>query len=162
MTQPPMQDQWSPTFLSMTENPMATPRNVEVPKPPTRHAPPPTRYEFIMQTGDESTATTKKKLKTVRSHVMKNYLQQQQQGRQANKSNSSSLGTSGDGRRTGKQRARASRSGSRDTESSTSPTLSDGLRARSSSTEFGHLDFGVPVPTPFPGYGYMARDDLRT
>ncbi|KAF2036582.1 hypothetical protein EK21DRAFT_83537 [Setomelanomma holmii] len=40
-----------------------------------------TQYAFIMQTGDESSTTVKKKLKTVRSHVMKNYLHQQQQRR---------------------------------------------------------------------------------
>ncbi|KAH7093119.1 hypothetical protein FB567DRAFT_166360 [Paraphoma chrysanthemicola] len=38
-----------------------------------------TQYAFIMQTGDESSTAVKNKLKTVRSHVMKNYLHQQQQ-----------------------------------------------------------------------------------
>ncbi|KAH7083168.1 hypothetical protein BKA63DRAFT_584429 [Paraphoma chrysanthemicola] len=37
-----------------------------------------TQYAFIMQTGDVSSAAVKNKLKTVRSHVMKNYLHQQQ------------------------------------------------------------------------------------
>jgi hypothetical protein len=100
---------------------------------------PPIQYEFIVQTGDESTATTKRKLKTVRSHVMKNYLQHKG-------SSSSSLAT----RRIGKQRARSSRSQSRDTEGSTSP---GGMRARSASasTELGPTSSATFIPTPLGG-----------
>jgi hypothetical protein len=160
MTQPPRQNRWSPTFRSIPETLLPGPRQAASPKPPTTGAPPPTQYEFIMQTGDESTATTKKKLKTVRSHVMKNYLQQQQQqGRQLKGSDSLSS-AAGTDRRKGKQRARSSRSGSQDTESSTSPTISEGMRARSSSIEFGHMGFDIPPPAPFPGGGYVARADL--
>lgn len=153
------QDPWSPTFQSTMESPIAGTRKSESPRPPAFAAPPPTQYEFITQTGDESTATTKKKLKTVRSHVMKNYLQQQQ-GRQAKGSGPTAIAASTDSRRRGKQRTRSSRSVSRDTDSSTSPTLSEGMRARSSSTEFGRMDFGVPFPTPFSGSGYMAHTGL--
>lgn len=160
MTHSPGQSPWSPTFQSVMESPLAGPPQVKISKPPTGGAPPPTQYEFITQTGDESTATTKKKLKTVRSHVMKNYLhqQQQQQGQQLKGCGPASFATPAD-RRRGKQRARSSRSASQDTDSSTSPTISEGITPRSTSTEFGLVDFGVPVPTPFSGSSYMTRAD---
>lgn len=44
---------------------------------------PSTQYQFITTTGEEDSATSKRKLKTVRSHVMRNFLQQQQQQRRA-------------------------------------------------------------------------------
>lgn len=42
---------------------------------------PSTQYQFITTTGEEDSATSKRKLKTVRSHVMRNFLSQQQQQR---------------------------------------------------------------------------------
>lgn len=165
MTHPPWQNPLSSTFQSMAESQLVDPRQAEVPQPLASGAPLPTQYEFIMQTGDENTATTKKKLKTVRSHVMKNYLQQQQhqqqQGRQSYGSASSSFAASTDRRRE-KQRARSSRSESRDTEGSTSPRISERLQARptSASTEFEQTDDGVFPPTHFSESGCVAQPEL--
>ncbi|KAF2812302.1 uncharacterized protein BDZ99DRAFT_461035 [Mytilinidion resinicola] len=51
---------------------------------------PSTQYQFITTTGEEDSATSKRKLKTVRSHVMRNFLQQQQQQRRAGQTPASS------------------------------------------------------------------------
>lgn len=70
-----------------------------------------TQYEFIMQTGDDNSKAMKQKLKTVRSHVMKNYLHQQQQRQNVGEGTGSSVLKE---RRKSKQRARQSRSSSVD------------------------------------------------
>ncbi|KAF2690329.1 hypothetical protein K458DRAFT_102146 [Lentithecium fluviatile CBS 122367] len=162
MAHSPPQDPWSPYLQSSPESPLADPPQFEVPSRPKSSAPPPTQYEFITQTGDESAATTKQKLKTVRSHVMKNYLHQhQQQNRQTKGSSSSALATSAE-RRKGKQRARSSRSASRDTESPTSPTMSEGMRGRSASAsnDFGPTASGFVLPMPFSGSGCSSQADF--
>ena len=87
---------------------------LEVPETPPSRASSPTQYAFITSTGDESAAVARQKLKTVRSHVMKNYLQQQQ--RQGQSSGESLLPQANTERRKGKQRARSSRSNSREQE----------------------------------------------
>jgi hypothetical protein len=116
----------------------------------------PTQYEFIMTTGDESATATKQKLKTVRSHVMKNYLQQQQQ--QRNIPGDSSLSVVGGERRKGKQRARSSRSGSREMEHSpTSPGYSNSI---SVTTEMGSLFSGFSTFNPFSGYTMDNQTNL--
>ena len=76
-----------------------------------------THYEFISHSGTDD-ATAKQKLKTVRSHVMRNYLHQQQQ-----RSGVSSNPVANE-RRQSKQRTRSSRSNSQETDKSLSPTLS--------------------------------------
>ncbi|KAF2179217.1 hypothetical protein K469DRAFT_303958 [Zopfia rhizophila CBS 207.26] len=102
-----------------------------------------------MTTGDESAAAAKRKLKTVRSHVMKNYLQQQQ--RQGHSGDSSLSVATGD-RRKGKQRARSSRSASREAERSPiSPAVSEG--ARSAVAELGSLFSGLSSYSPYTGKG---------
>lgn len=83
-----------------------------------------TRYEFIVHTGVED-ASAKQKLKTVRSHVMRNYLHQQQL--QSGHSSDSAVSE----RRHSKQRARSYRSASRDTNTSTSSNTTTNPRARS-------------------------------
>ncbi|KAK7179949.1 hypothetical protein PSPO01_13948 [Paraphaeosphaeria sporulosa] len=77
---------------------------------PRSQSPATTHYEFIAHTGIED-ASAKQKLKTVRSHVMRNYLHQQQ--RQSGQSSKSIVSE----RRQNKQRARSSRSASQDADS---------------------------------------------
>ncbi|KAF2642854.1 hypothetical protein P280DRAFT_478917 [Massarina eburnea CBS 473.64] len=120
----------------------------------------PTQYEFIIQTGDESSATAKQKLKTVRSHVMKNYLHQQQH-KQSKDSNDSSLDTSKTDRRRSKQRTRSSRSGSHETSfSSASPTLSNTDLGLGISDEVGSLFSGFTLPMSFTGGAYALQSDF--
>jgi hypothetical protein len=83
----------------------------------------------------------------VRSHVMKNYLQQQ--NRQGRSSGESSLSAAQGERRKGKQRARSSRSASREHEQS--PTTS--TRERSASVEIGALFSGFSLADPFSSHG---------
>jgi hypothetical protein len=51
-----------------------------------------TQYEFITMTADESAKTARQKLKTVRSHVMKNYMQHHQPQRHRRESKGVSPG----------------------------------------------------------------------
>lgn len=107
--------------------------------------PSPTQYEFIMTTGEETSTATRQKLKTVRSHVMKNYLQQQQ--RQGRSSGESSLQVASGDRRKGKQRARSSRSNSREQRSPvSSPASEEGSTATS---HMGTLFSGFSQFKPF-------------
>ncbi|KAF2471898.1 uncharacterized protein BDR25DRAFT_303260, partial [Lindgomyces ingoldianus] len=103
----------------------------------------PTQYEFITTTGEESATASKQKLKTVRSHVMKNYLQQQK-GRG---SGEPSLSPAAE-RRRGKQRARSSRSTSRETER---VPISPTAEGRSVTAEVGSLFSGISSYTALIG-----------
>lgn len=123
-----------------------------VPEGPPSRTPSPTQYEFIMTTGDESATTARQKLKTVRSHVMKNYLQQQQ--RQG--ASRESLSVASSERRKGKQRARSSRSASREVEHS--PTVSE--KGHSASAEIGSLFSGFALTDPFASAGTEERSSL--
>lgn len=80
----------------------------------------PVQYEFISNTGIED-ESTKKNLKTVRSHVMRHYLHQQQQ-----RSRQSSNPVASERRRS-KQRARSSRSASHENEEPSSSCTSQGV-----------------------------------
>jgi len=92
-----------------------SPSNLDVPTQPLSRRTPDTKYEFIAQTGIESTTAVRQKLKTVRSHVMKNYLHQQQT---RNEGGDSLHQDTVKVRRRSKQRTRCSRSTSRtDTQS---------------------------------------------
>lgn len=95
-------------------DPFSPPRSplLDVPQKTTSGASSPTQYEFIMSTGDESATAARQKLKTVRSHVMKNYLQQQQQ-KQGRASKDMAFSATGE-RRKSKQRARSNRSASQE------------------------------------------------
>lgn len=95
-------------------------------------APSSTQYAFIVQTGDESSTTMKGKLKTVRSHVMKNYLHQQQQ-RQNSKSSSRSRNSTE--RRKGKTCARRSRSTSFDVATNPSNSVNSELAQSTAALE---------------------------
>jgi hypothetical protein len=163
MADSPDRDVPSPFFASssegqMTETPPSRRTNrLDVPDRAPSRSTTPTQYEFIMTTGDESATVTKQKLKTVRSHVMKNYLQQQQR----KVSGESSLSAASSERRKGKQRARSSRSGSREMEHSpTSPEYSDGVR--SVTTEIGSLFSGFSTLGPFPIHSNNNQTNLGT
>ena len=125
-----------------------TPRSSQPPQPSRAGTTTPTQYEFIMTTGEESATTARQKLKTIRSHVMKNYLtQQQRQG-----SGETSLSVAQSERRKGKQRARSSRSPSYETESS--PLGSSYPRATNTiTTEIGLLFSGFSTGSTEPAYG---------
>jgi hypothetical protein len=158
----PDRDMQSSFFASSPEEQtteMSTPQRtggLDIPDEAKSRSTTPTQYEFIMTTGDESATATKQKLKTVRSHVMKNYLQQQQQ--QRNISGDSSLSVVGGERRKGKQRARSSRSGSRETEHSPiSPGYSNSI---SVTTEMGSLFSGFSTFNPFSGYTMGNQTNL--
>ncbi|KAJ4295590.1 hypothetical protein N0V90_007603 [Kalmusia sp. IMI 367209] len=120
-----------------------------------RPTPVPTQYEFISHEGGRD-ASAKQKLKTVRSHVMRNYLhqqqQQQQQQQQSGRSGPSSKSVASE-RRQAKERARSSRSASRGTDASISPTLSESPRTRFSIGDAGSFDVGFSVP----GFGSEQR-----
>jgi hypothetical protein len=119
---------------------------LQVPGHESSGASPPTRYEFIMSTGDESAAATKQNLKTVRSHVMKNYLQQQQQQRYGYEIAESSAAAIHRERRRGKENFRSSRSASREIEHS--PIDSEGGRV-------GRVEVGSSTAVnPSVGYGW--------
>lgn len=120
---------------------------LEVPEKTPSRASSPTQYEFILNTGDESATTARQKLKTVRSHVMKNYLQQQ--SRQGRGPGESSLSAAQSERRKGKERARSSRSTSREHEQNPTPPN----RERSSSVEIGALFSGFSLADPFSDHG---------
>lgn len=132
-------------FISYS--PGGQPRNqgsdrLDVPERPPSRTPSPTQYAFITSTGDEGATAARQKLKTVRSHVMKNYLQQQQRQGQ---------GAASSDRRKGKQRARSSRSNSHEVESNTvSPARSDRI---SSMAEIGSLFSGFSLANPFASFG---------
>ncbi|PSN61015.1 hypothetical protein BS50DRAFT_625675 [Corynespora cassiicola Philippines] len=104
----------------------------------------PTQYEFIIQTGDENATVAKRNLKTVRSHVMKNYLQQNRRG-----SIDALLPTANSERRIGRQPSRSRRSISRESLSTSSISNS----SRSATVEVGSLFAGFSSSSLFPGYG---------
>jgi hypothetical protein len=116
------------------------PSHLQVPDETPSRTPTPTQYEFIMTTGDESASSAKQKLKTVRSHVMKNYLHQQQQQQRQGRASSSD-------RRKAKQRTRTSRSTSRESEYSLA-TTEGGLPG---SLGIGALFAGISLTEPFGG-----------
>ncbi|KAF2116401.1 hypothetical protein BDV96DRAFT_658682 [Lophiotrema nucula] len=149
----------SPLYPPASPDPqgMEMPRTsrLEVPERAPSRSASPTQYEFIMSTGEENASTRKKNLKTVRSQVMKNYLAQQQQ-RQRRGSNEGLMSTVGSERRKGKERARSSRSTSREVgDSSTSPTVSEG--GLSVSADAGSVFSGFSWSMPFGG----ARTDAQ-
>ncbi|KAF2734246.1 hypothetical protein EJ04DRAFT_552793 [Polyplosphaeria fusca] len=126
------------------------PSTLGVPQQTPSRSTSPTQYEFIMTTGDESATTRKKNLKTVRSQVMKNFLaqQQQRQGRAPGESSKAS------DRRRDKQRARSSRSASREYQhgqSPASPAISEG--AFSIATQAGPLLSDFSYSDPFASIG---------
>lgn len=116
-------------LLSTDEQPSShkqSPPSLNVPHRPPSRLVSETQYEFIMQSGAESATATKQKLKTVRSHVMKNYLHQQQY---RNETGDPLYPVKTKTRRRSKQRARSSRSTSIDegqspTRSGNSPSAS--------------------------------------
>lgn len=158
MAYSPPQHPHSPYFGSPTGSPSASQAALDIPNRSPAAASSSTQYEFIMQTGDESAAASKQKLKTVRSHVMKNYLHQQQQ--QAKASGSSSLKATSSDRRRSKQRVRSSRSNSREAESPTSPAMSEGRRGRSASAEVSSMFSGFTLSLPFSGAAYPTQIDF--
>lgn len=103
-----------------------------------------TAYAFISQSGDETAATSKTKLKTVRSHVMKNYLKQRRKQGHSTKEKGTGTIASGSGQRKEKEYRRTSRSVSRDIESLTSSAISSEPRGRSESAtselQYVHMD----------------------
>ena len=135
---------------------------------PPKRAPsrtsPRTQYEFIMSTGDESATAAKQKLKTVRSHVMKNYLQQQQQrqGRKVDPEKDASRE-----RRKGKQRVRSNTSRSRGSSAACSPSGSEGGHSGISDVRSLFSDFALASPfgeSNTPEYftaGKSIRDQLE-
>ena len=121
---------------------------------PRSQSPATTHYEFIAHTGVED-ASAKQKLKTVRSHVMRNYLHQQQ--RQSGQSSKSAASE----RRQGKQRARSSRSASQDTDPSTSPSMTKDQRNNFAPGYFGSFDTGLGVPPPGKPFGFVHAARCR-
>ncbi|KAF1952571.1 hypothetical protein CC80DRAFT_552383 [Byssothecium circinans] len=120
-----------------------------------------TRYQFIMQTGDESSATAKQKLKTVRSHVMKNYLHQQH-NKQSKETGEGSIATSSSDRRRSKQRARNNRSGSPETNfflSSASPPTPNADDALPVMGEIGGTFSEFSLPMPYASDAYASQSD---
>lgn len=115
-------------------------------KPPSSRTPSPTQYEFIMTTGDESASSARQKLKTVRSHVMKNYLHHQQQQQQQCQGGPSgqTLSRAGSERRKAKQRTRSSRSASRETDHG-SMTVEGGIPGIEIGALFAGASFTEPV-----------------
>jgi hypothetical protein len=132
----------SPYFTPSPENDGVTlcPAWLDPPKRAPSRTSPRTQYEFIMSTGDESATSAKQKLKTVRSHVMKNYLHQQQQ-RQGQSGEASSRE-----RRKAKQSVRSHRSLSRGS-SACSPTESEGGRSGTSDVRNLFSDFAFASPS---------------
>ena len=131
-------------------DPAYSPRSphLEIPQRAASRTSSPTQYEFIMSTGDESATTARQKLKTVRSHVMKNYLQQQQQQRQGRGSKDIAFpGAAGD-RRQSKQRTRSNRSASQEFDQ-TQPVHGMGTPACFS---IGTLFAGVSLIDSFAGH----------
>lgn len=153
MAHSPNQDPHSPSFASFPASRQAgtSPSSLGVPESAPTRTTSPTQYQFIMQTGDESVATAKQNLKTVRSHVMKNYLHQQQQ-RQSGVSGEGSFATASGTKREEKQRARSARSASRESrQGAGSPAVSEGGRERSASTDVGSMFSALSFSIPFSG-----------
>jgi hypothetical protein len=107
---------------------------------------PPTQYEFIMSNGYETTTSARKKLKTVRSHVMKNYLHQKLQKRG---SQHTSISCTNERRRKVKQWSRSSQSSSENGGQSPRSSDSECQSAVGAST----LITGLSLADPFTFYG---------
>ncbi|KAL5418342.1 hypothetical protein PMIN03_001064 [Paraphaeosphaeria minitans] len=117
-----------------------------------------THYEFIAHTGIED-ASAKQKLKTVRSHVMRNYLHQQQ--RHSGQSSKFIVSE----RRQSKQRARSSRSASQDADApATSSTTKNPHNQLASGDYIGSFDGGFGGAPHRPEMkthlGYVPQQDV--
>ncbi|KAF2449517.1 hypothetical protein P171DRAFT_480596 [Karstenula rhodostoma CBS 690.94] len=124
---------------------------------PRSRSPATTHYEFIAHTGIED-ASAKQNLKTVRSHVMRNYLHQQQ--RQSGQSSKSAVSE----RRQSKQRARSSRSASKDTDAWTTPGTASDPQNQFALGCIGSFDVSLGVAPhraeSNPFLGYVPQQDV--
>ncbi|KAF2020527.1 hypothetical protein BU24DRAFT_487127 [Aaosphaeria arxii CBS 175.79] len=109
---------------------------LEVPRSTSTRTPSPTQYEFVSLTGTEDPRTTRRKLKKVRSHVMKNYLHQQRQHSQDRSSEDPISASVGSDRRKGKEMMRARESTGR-------KSRSPGLDGKSASWKDSLVGYGI-------------------
>ncbi|KAF1998326.1 hypothetical protein P154DRAFT_578145 [Amniculicola lignicola CBS 123094] len=146
MSNSPYQDTFSALSTSSPEERTSPPSQHAGPNvsnfisPPTASSP---RFEFIVNTGEESDTAAKQKLKTVRSHVMKNYLAKQERLMTGGVGDS----PKGDGRK-GKRRTRPSRSTSQEADGLMDLAEEEGLFV---TAEMGYLFSGFSLAVPLPG-----------